>query len=198
MVWRGRPDEGVGYVIAGRALLDTPEVHAIVQPTGSQVARRVGRRGGPRGRSMLPGGWDGTHQVSEWTGPTAVRLYPVGRPYAVLRWWDRQTRRYFGWYLNPERPWVRTSVGFDGADLILDVTVTDDCSAWALKDEDELDWSLEVGKISAAGHAAAHQAAATAIADLEARVWPFDEAAWPPLPDEFLEPVPLAEGWDLT
>ena len=54
------------------------------------------------------------------------------------------------------------------------------------------------GWASTDDHAAARQAAAAAIADLEARLWTFDEAAWPQLPDELLEPVLLPEGWDLT
>jgi predicted RNA-binding protein associated with RNAse of E/G family len=146
---------------------------------------------------MLPDGWDGTHAVGVWEGPTSVRLHPVGRPYAVFRSWDAAARCYAGWYVNLERPWTRTAIGFDGADLVLDVTVSDDLSSWALKDEDELDWSLEVGKISKAEHDAAHHAAAAAVSDLGARRWPFLDEAWPDLPDSVLAPVTdLPAGWD--
>lgn len=196
MIWRSRPGGHVGFVLAGFVLFDTEDGQAIVQPTGSDIARRGGNRGGPGGRSLLPGGWDGTHDVDSWSGPPSVRLHPAGKPYAVFRQWLPDPNRFHGWYVNPEQPWTRTSLGFDGGDLILDVTVADDLSMWALKDEDELDWSLEVGKITLDEHAAAHAAAAAAIADLEARAWPFDEAAWPVVPGDLLRPATLPVGWD--
>jgi predicted RNA-binding protein associated with RNAse of E/G family len=53
-----------------------------------------------------------------------------------------------GWYVNLEATWRRTTIGFDTQDLVLDVTVADDLSSWAWKDEDELAWSVSVGKYS--------------------------------------------------
>lgn len=94
-----------------------------------------------------------------------------------------------------EAPWRRTPIGFDTQDLVLDVTVAPDLSSWAWKDEDELAWSVEVGKLSAAEAEAIRGAGRRAIAALEARAWPFvpDWSAYRPDPHW---PVPaLPENW---
>ena len=198
IVWRSRPDRGIGFVFACRVLADEPDRIAVVQPTGAPVARRVGRRGGPGGRAMVPGGWDGTSRaVTAWDGPPSCRVHPVGRAYSVIRWWDANTGRHQGWYVNLEQPWVRTSLGFDSRDHILDVVVADDLSSCALKDEDELAYAVEVGKLTRAEAEAIHATAADAIEDVAQRRWPFDESAWSAFePLDYAEPPGLPDGWD--
>ena len=197
-MWRSRPDGRIGFAFACTVLVDEPDVIAVVQPTGASVARRVGVRGGPGGRALVPGGWDGTSRaVTTWDGPPACRVHPVGGAYSVIRWWDASTRRHQGWYVNLEQPWVRTSLGFDSRDHILDVVVADDLSSCTLKDEDELAYAVEVGKVTPAEAEVIRATAADAIEDVTRRRWPFDESAWSAF--EPLEPAELPElpdGWD--
>ena len=197
-MWRSRPDRRIGFVFACRVLVDEPEVIAVVQPTGAPVARRVGVRGGPGGRAMVPGGWDGmSRAITTWDGPPACRVHPVGRPYSVIRWWDASMRRHRGWYVNVEQTWVRSPLGFDSRDHILDVVVADDLSSSVLKDEDELAYAVEVGKVSRAEADVIRAAAADAIEDVAKRRWPFDESAWSAFePLESVEVPALPDGWD--
>lgn len=196
IVWRSRLDDGIGFVFACRVVADDNTVVALVQPTGATVSRREGRRGGPRGRSMLPDGWDGSRTVSVWERAPMVRLHPIGRSYSVIRTWLEADRRFRGWYVNLEQPWVRTAVGFDSRDDVLDVTVADDLSECGLKDEDELDFAVDVGKLTATDARSIRSTAASAIDDITSRRWPFDDIAWhafqPVLGDQ---PPDLPVGW---
>ncbi len=199
VVWRSLPGGDLGYVFACRVLIDEPDVIAVVQPTGSVVSRRSGTRGGRNGRSLLPGGWDGGRVAGTWDRLPSVRLHPIGRHYSVIRTWLAEAERCDGWYVNLERPWTRTSVGFDSEDLVLDVTATRDLSDWQLKDEDELAFAVEVGLVSEVAARRTHAIARAAAEDLDHRRWPFDEAAWPTgMPPELLAPVTLPDRWDGT
>lgn len=146
---------------------------------------------------MLPDGWDGSRSIGVWEQATTVRLHPIGRSYSVIRTWTEADRRFHGWYVNLEQPWVRTAVGFDSRDDVLDVTVTDDLSECGLKDEDELDFDVEVGKLTATDARSIRSTAESAIDDIKRRHWPFEDVAWhafqPVLDDQ---PPDLPVGWD--
>src|SRR5205807_2212557 len=133
-----------------------------------------------------------------FAGPSTARVHPVGSGFAVLRHWDEHRRRYQGWYVNLERPWRRTPIGFDSRDDVLDLTVADDLSHWRWKDEEELAWAVEVGTMSRLDAEQARTAGEAAIEAIERRAGPFDDEAWtrwvppplsvPKLPDEWDNP----------
>ena len=128
-----------------------------------------------------------------------VRLHLLGRPYSVMLPGSSSEQRFYGWYVNLEQPWCRTSVGFDSRDDVLDVTVSDDLNECHLKDLDELEFTVEVGMFTSAEARSIRAATDTAIADVSDRRWPFDEAAWDQvLPPRFLEPTTLPSGWDAS
>ncbi|MFV0523207.1 MAG: DUF402 domain-containing protein [Acidimicrobiales bacterium] len=150
VVWRSVFPDHVGYVFAARVIIDTDNVIALQQPTGSPVLRRGGARGGPHGRSLLPGGWDGTHQPDTFRAGHVVRAHEPGRPYSIIR---RITPDgYAGWYINIELCWRRTPIGFDSRDLTVDVILDNDHANPEWKDLDELDWNRDVGNITATAH----------------------------------------------
>lgn len=199
IVWRSRPGGDVGYVFGCRVLLDEPEVAAVVQPTGSPIIRRIAQRGGPNGRSFLPGIWNGSRQQSNWDRLPCVRLHPVGRGYSVIRTWLPGKHRFEGWYVNLEQPWARTPVGFDSRDDVLDVTLSEDLSEWHLKDADELKFAVEVGQFSSTEARAIHATAESAVNDIANRRWPFDDATWRrALPHLLLKPTALPDGWETS
>jgi hypothetical protein len=178
VVWRSRPGGQIGYVFAALVIEDGPEVTALFQPTGAPCKRRSGRRGGVRGRQLLPGDWAGSHEDRPFAGPPTARVHPAGSGFAVLRHWVEQSGSYQGWYVNLERPWRRTPIGFDSHDDTLDITVADDLSDWQWKDEDELAWAVEVGTMSPLAAARARSAGEAAVRALERHAWPFDPDAW--------------------
>lgn len=146
---------------------------------------------------MLPGGWAGERAADVWLGPPSVRLHPIGQSYSVIRSWSDNDQRFRGWYVNLEQPWVRTAIGFDSRDDVLDVTASDDLSSYALKDEDELGFAVEVGTVAASEAAVIRATAERAVDDMRKRRWPFREEAWESLQPSTIEAaVALPSGWD--
>jgi hypothetical protein len=189
VLWRSRPGGVVGFMYAANVVADTADFVALYQAPGSPGKRRTGRRDGPRGRNMGRGGWDGSHADFTWPGPGMLRLHPAGGHYSVLRRFDPDGGRYRGWYVNLERSWRRTPVGFDSRDDVLDVVVSDDLSTWAPKDEDELEWSVEAGTLTTDEADEIRCVAKAAAAAIEARSFPFVDELYERL-------APLAE-WPL-
>lgn len=151
MVWRSRPQGQIGYTIPFTVIEDSAAVIALVQRDDSTCMKRTGAHGGPKGRSMLPDGWDGGHAAVRWApGHDIVRVYAPGTAHSVLREWHPNAQRFEGWYVNLELPWTRTEIGFDTRDLALDVAFDGDLTTARLKDEDELAWAEEQGTISLA------------------------------------------------
>ena len=107
IVWRSLPGGMVGTVLAMFVLEDADDAVIVCQPAGAPRKRRTGRRGGPQGRNLLPGGWDGSYEDSPFPGPSMVRLHPTGASFSVIRRWDSELGRCRGWYVNLEQPWAR-------------------------------------------------------------------------------------------
>jgi hypothetical protein len=145
----------------------------LYQPPGSDFAEATGRRGGPRDRNMTPGGWDGAHRIRTWTGDGVVRAHRSGDPWSVWRWVDPADGTWSPYvYVNLEDPWRPTARGFDTRDWILDLVIHDD-GAVTWKDEDELAWALEVGRVDAAGQRRIREAGDAALEASAAGTWPF-------------------------
>ena len=192
VVWRSRPGGRLGYVMPLTVVADTPEVTVLFQAPGSICKKPSGPRGGPRGRSLLVAAWDGRHEDAAWTGEPKLRLHIWGSAHAIIRSWNFARDRAEGWYVNLEAPWRRTPIGFDSQDLVLDVSVAADLASWVWKDEDELAWSVEVGKYTPAEAEAIRAEGRKAIAAIEAQKWPFvdDWSLWRPDADWPISMVP--------
>lgn len=197
VIWRSRPLGQIGYVIPFVVAEETPEAIVLFQQAGSVCKKRSGPRGGPRGRMLLVDQWDGTHVDVEWNLPGVGRLHLPNSMISVMRQWDPDLGEYHGWYVNLEKPWRRTKLGFDSEDLVLDVVVSDDLSLWNWKDEDEFDYAIASGRIApedaqeirAEGERAAHLA--------ERKEFPFVDHMWKRWrPDPAWEVARIPDGWD--
>ncbi|MEU6590563.1 DUF402 domain-containing protein [Streptomyces sp. NPDC046881] len=83
------------------------------------------------------------------------------------------------WYVNFERPTVRTGDGFDTFDLTVDLLVAPDLSSWRWKDEDEYAHVRRLGIVTDTEHQAVDAARDEVLAMLAERSGPFaDTAAW--------------------
>lgn len=197
---RDFPDRepAVSFAVAGTVLQDDGDLTVVMTVPGSGRASRAGRRTGPRGRNVVTTGWDGTHEVATWEGPTVVRVHPRGQCWSLWRWHDGAD--WVGdWYGNLESPWRRSAVGYDTQDWALDVVAegTPGTSSWSirLKDEDELDWYVEQGAFSPE-RAAYFRAVGEELAGILRRGDGLVGADWSPwIPPLDSRPVPLPEAW---
>ncbi len=198
--WRSIIDARVGYTIPTTVLVDDENCVVLLQRHGSTCKRRRGRRSGPRGRVISAKDWDGGHVDRIWNGPDSIRLWPVGASFSIIRNWDPVQQSLSGWYGNLEVPWERHDQGFDTQDLIVDIEIEDDLSAWKLKDEDELEAASEANLLSADETDAIQRAARDIGTMISERQWPFSEEAqvWrslSPLGDWRIAELPT--GWDV-
>ncbi|MGW7594908.1 DUF402 domain-containing protein, partial [Streptomyces rubiginosohelvolus] len=95
---------------------------------------------------------------------------------------DGAGRRLRNWYVNFERPTVRTGDGFDTFDLTVDLVVDPDLASWQWKGEDEYAHVRRLGIVTDTELQVVDAARDQALAMLEERSGPFaDAAAWFPV-----------------
>lgn len=166
-------------------------------PAGAVGKRRTGRRGGPRDRMIVQ--WDGGHSDIIWEKTNVLRVYREGDAHSLWFAFDATNWALLWRYINLEDPWIRTPIGFDSRDLYLDLWSEPDGAEWYWKDEDELAWIVEQGRmpasrvasIRAEGERAAKRAKADPNLGVEWRGWRPDRA-WriPTLPPNWRELEP--------
>jgi protein associated with RNAse G/E len=108
--------------------------------------------------------------------------------------WEHDTDEFLGWYVNFERPFTRTPLGFDTLDLEVDLMVQPD-GAWRWKDEAEYREGVRRGSISSAVAQQVEQARVEALHRVQSAASPFDTSwqAWRPEP---AWPIPqLPANW---
>lgn len=128
-------------------------------------------------------------------GISNLLLLAPGARHAVWVGWEENWSPY-GWYVNFQRPYQRTSYGIQTMDLMLDIVVDQD-RTWRWKDEDEFEALVTPGFISEAEARCVRADARDMVLDIEANRPPFNQPwhDWRPDP---LWPVPeLPPGWDL-
>ncbi len=127
-------------------------------------------------------------RVATWRGPGILKIAPTGVPWSVWYFTDG-AGSFEGHYVNLELTHERPTDGSPrvlSRDLVLDVWL-EKGETW-LKDADELESAVAVGKLTAAQAAVVHEIAEQARAELvEPRAWPLDEGweRWRP-----------STGWD--
>ncbi|HWD60968.1 MAG TPA: DUF402 domain-containing protein [Humibacter sp.] len=191
----GHHERHAGYAHTARVITDKDDLVVVYQPPKTPHRERNGERGGPRGRNMARGGWDGTHSEREWEGDGVVFVHRRPRPWSVWRWVDGAGRWSSHFYVNFERPWTRTRLGFDTEDWVLDLVVTGDDRAVTVKDADELEWCVAAGTISNEQAELTRRAAEEMTVVAAENGWPFsaDWSLW--LPDARWQAAPLPDDW---
>ncbi len=143
------PGDGAPRVGAVRTLTvveDREDLVALYIAPGYPCKRRVGVRGGPRGRVMLSD--SGRHEDWVWAHNRVLLLYRPGDAHSTQLFWRAEDETFLGWYIDLHEPLRRTPIGFDSRDLVLDIQVAPDRSSWSWKDEDEFEWRLADGLFS--------------------------------------------------
>ena len=118
-----------------------------------------------------------------------------GSRHSILLLWAAEFREFLLWYVNLEDPMVRTHIGFDYLDRLLDIEIAPDLSRWKWKDEDELEDAVACGILTSQEAHVIRAEGEAVIAALDAGQPPFDELwdRWRPDPGW---PTPgFPEGW---
>ncbi len=142
-------------------------------------------------RALLENDW--VFVEREWDAHN-LQLWRPGAWHAMWVSW-LPSGEHWGWYVNLQRPYERTALGFRTMDLVLDVLVDPDLT-WRLKDAEELELFARRGVFDAELDARIRAEAQRVIGDVEAGLPPFceDWPAWRPEPGWPLPELP--EGWD--
>ena len=154
--------------------------------------------------NLAKGSWD----LAAWTWRSNIclRQVVVGRWFAVTAFFDAETERFTGWYIDFERPPARTALGIDTRDLFLDVIVRPDFSiVW--KDGDEYDQAVRLGLLTGDERQSVEDAKQEVVQLVGARAllrgawedWRLDKS-WglPALPREVLREVDTSREADGT
>ena len=138
IVLRNRRENRIALVHPVTVVADSPECIALYLTVGTPIKIPVGHDGRPIPRSLsyeervsLP--WrlgDGL-----WREESVLWLIRPGAAHAIGLFRRGEARSFSGWYGDLQAPRVRTAVGFDTTDHVLDVVIAADRS-WEWKDED--------------------------------------------------------------
>lgn len=184
----------VGAVRSFTVVEDREDLLALYIGPGYPCKRRVGVRGGPRGRVMLAD--TGRHEDRVWASNHVLLLYRPGDAHSTQLFRRAADGAFLGWYIDLSEPLRRTPSGFDTRDHVLDVEVAPDRATWAWKDEDELAWRLENGMLAAEDARAIRVEGERAVARLTGTGLYREWEDWRPDPSW---PVPaIPDGWNVV
>ena len=160
------------------------------RPTSPPTRPRAASRGERLAGALELGDW--IFEEAEWDASTLWTMR-AGDWHALWASW-RADGSHWGWYVNLQRPYTRTTIGFETMDLALDVVIEVD-GTWRWKDEDEFDVFVGRGLFDRETAERAREAGLRVAHRAARREPPFDETPrWPPDPTWSLPELP--SGWE--
>jgi uncharacterized protein len=184
-IFRGQ----IVFAQAGRVLEETTDRVVTVTLPGDDCHFPVGERLEVLD-SMAAGRVRTRHHI--WHTHRVLWLTPGAAAYSLGHFFDGETGRLKGYYVNLQAPLNRTRIGFDSCDYVLDVLVAAD-GTWRWKDEDEFALAIRLGIFSATEAAEIRAEGKRVIAQLP-RLLPTGWEAWQPDPAWPAARFPC--GWD--
>ena len=182
-VWYARA-ETVGEDAVDRTLLYWPPGAEVRAPVGMDSGSPLRIPDSPWVLALRP--WHSFHVLCHWQ---------PGDHHSVWMFWQADTWRFDGWYENLQSPFVRTSLGFDATDDILDIEVEPDGS-WAWKDEDELEAAVHAAIFTPSIAAAIRREGERSIQRVRDSVEPYTTPWVDWRPDERWPLPELPDGWE--
>ena len=179
-IWRGQVKSGRPYTVVE----DTPGRLILYARSGVRWVKSLS----PDGTALIRGEPWILHEEVEHR--EAVRIITPGSRHSVLLFWAETFKEFLQWYVNLEDPLVRTPMGFDYLDQMLDIEVTPDLSELKWKDEDEFEDAITRGILTHEEADVIRAEGEQVIAAISARRSPFNEPweQWRPDPQW---PTPL-------
>jgi hypothetical protein len=160
-------------------------------PTTPPNRPREPTRGERLATSLARGEW--TFADVQWDVST-LSLMRAGDWHAVwVSWLD--SGQHWGWYVNLQRPYRRTELGFETMDLMLDVIIDPD-GTWRWKDEDELQTFLARGVFDDSLAERIRREALAVVGAAQRNEPPFGESWRNWRPDPSWRQPELPTGWD--
>lgn len=164
-----------------RVVRDDADLVALWLPLGTPTIKPElvhHEAGAPR--RWVDGNWHLTESTWRW-----AEVLKLVRPNEGWSTWVRWSanREFQGWAINMQAELVRTQLGFDVWDHQLDILVKPDRS-WHWKDRDELELSVELGRMTRDQAAAVEAEAKRAVTLVEGNGFPYSDGweAWQPDP----------------
>jgi len=198
IVLRYRWGDRLAWVTPVTVVADTAECIALYLAMGTAFKMPVGADGLPVPRSQRYEDLAGLRwQLGDgaWRERSVLWLVRPSAAHAIGVLWRGTEREFVGWYGNLQAPLVRTPVGFDSTDHVLDIDIAADRS-WVWKDEDEFVVTQRCGLFSPKEAIAIRAEGERVIAALEQGAWPFD-AGWEHWQPDPTWPIPaLPDAWD--
>ena len=143
---------------------------------------------------------DGLHPrrqqaTPSWQGYGMLEITRWDSDYSIMHFWHGPERSFGAWYLNIQEPLRRTTIGYDGQDLELDILVWPD-GRWELKDDELLDVWVERGRWTAEEIATVRATGTKIIEEvLQPGQWWWDRAWSEWTPDPVWATPSLPPGW---
>ena len=185
-IWRGQVRSGRPYTVVE----DTPSRLVLYAGAGVRWMRPVGPDGTPL--RMRGPSWTLREEVST---QESLRIITPGSRHSIILFWTEGFQELLQWYVNLEEPLVRTPIGFDYLDQMLDIVVASDLSEWTWKDEDELEATVARGILSTEEADIIRAEGERVIAALNERRPPFAEPWGHWRPDPSWPAAGLPQGW---
>ncbi|MFD0277865.1 DUF402 domain-containing protein [Kitasatospora sp. NPDC127111] len=167
-----------------------PTTWATALRTGDDTVRKSGLH------DLAAGSWE--LGAWHWRDTVVRSRFETNEWFSLHCFQDPVTGEPLRLYVNFERPVVRTRIGIDTLDLLVDLVVEPDLSSARWKDEDEYAQGRRLGFITDADHRVVEQARMRALGMIETRSGPFADP-WPTWTPDASWPLPvLPHGADRT
>ena len=181
----------VWYARAEIVAEDTDDRTLLYWPPGTEVRAPV-RTDGDAPLRIPDSPW--MLELRPWHSFHVLCHWQRGDHHSVWLFWEADTWRFDGWYVNLQSPFVRTSLGFDATDDILDIEVEPDGS-WTWKDEDELEEAVRANLLTPSLADGIRREGERAIGRVRRSSEPYTKP-WIDWRPDGLWPVPeLPNGW---
>jgi hypothetical protein len=187
------PQQGIVSVVSAIVVRDDDDLVAYWQPIGApSIKPELVEHTPGTPRRWVEGNWYLTE--STWRWAELLVLVRPGDGRATWRRWSAD-RTFQGWAVNMQSELTRTRLGFVVWDHQLDLLVDPD-RAWRWKDEEELELTVELGRMTGEEADAVRAVGEAAVRDIDSGAWPYDAGfeTWTPDPSWRLPTLP--SGWD--
>ncbi len=198
VAWRGIYRERIWHAIPTIVIKDTPQetVLLIMPGANCMVDENYASGKGKNGKRR----WDFKNEdwkLEKFAWHTNRVLFVVEPQnyYSIMHFWNHDTNKFLGYYVNFQEPYKRYDRGLDAIDLDLDLAVEPDLS-FHWKDEGDYRKAIEHGLIVPEWIKSIEDSKIEILDKLKKREYPFDGfwLNWMPHPGWL--PPSLPENWD--